>query len=37
MDSIRKEDFIGHFSFEHVNFSYPNADMLALNDFSLEI
>jgi ATP-binding cassette subfamily B protein len=35
--SIRKEDFVGHFSFEHVSFSYPNTDTLALDDFSLEV
>jgi len=35
--SIRKEDFIGYFSFEHISFSYPKADALALDDFSLEV
>jgi ATP-binding cassette subfamily B protein/subfamily B ATP-binding cassette protein MsbA len=35
--SIRKEDFTGHFCFEHVCFSYPNADALALDDFSLDV
>jgi len=35
--SIRKGDFRGHFSFENVSFSYPNADTLALDDFSLDV
>lgn len=35
--SIRKEDFVGHLSFEHVRFRYPNADTLALDDFSLNV
>ncbi|MGB6044544.1 MAG: ABC transporter ATP-binding protein [Pirellulales bacterium] len=35
--SIHKKDFKGHFSFQHVSFSYPNADALALDDFSLDV
>ena len=35
--TIRPETFIGKFSFEHVSFSYPNTDDLALDDFTLEV
>ena len=35
--SIREEDYKGSLSFDHVSFSYPNADTLALDDFVLDV
>jgi ATP-binding cassette subfamily B protein/subfamily B ATP-binding cassette protein MsbA len=35
--SIRTDDFGGHFSFEHVSFSYPSADTLALDNICLRV
>ncbi|MEX2187582.1 MAG: ABC transporter ATP-binding protein [Pirellulales bacterium] len=34
---IRPEDYVGRITFEHVSFSYPGADALALDDVSLDV
>ncbi len=34
---IRKEDFVGRFSFQDLGFRYPNSDAFALREFSLEV
>ena len=35
--TIGPEDFVGQITFEHVRFHYPNTEILALDDISLEV
>jgi len=37
LKTIAKEDFTGQLSFQRVGFHYPNTDVHALQDFSLEV